>query len=454
LSNFPLRKIKSTENMKKISTLLVLLISLAQTKGIAQTWETMATGLGSSTETVKVIASSSGNEIYAGGTFSGSVSYLARWTGSSWVQVGSGINGPVYALAFKNNDLYIGGSFTLAGGVTVSNVAKYNISTGVWSDVGGGFNGQVNCLYVSPTSGTLFAGGSFSQSGTDPMNHISKLVSTTWTQIGSGISAVVNSIAEFQNTQWAGCDNTSAPVQKYGVSGWVGETAVYGGKVYALATFSNNLYAGGDFSSPTFAASRFDGTTWGTIQTTFSPSDKIYAFSARFSTVLYIGGKFTNLGIPGSTASYIARINSPTTPIQTITLTSSTIGGEVYAIGNMSGKVIAGGKFSSPATNVAITSTTIDVNELADLVVNKNFYPNPVNGKAHLVINTKEKLKNPGIKIYGIQSQLLTDLSIEKTVNNNEIGFIIDCANLPTGNYFYMVTENEKNVLSDNFVVR
>ncbi len=440
--------------MKKISTLLLLLFSLTKIDGVAQSWETMSTGLGSSTESVKAIAESPGHEIYAGGTFTGSVSYLAHWTGSSWTAVGSGVNGPVYALAFKNNDLYIGGSFSLAGGVTVSNIAKYNISTGVWSDVGGGFNGQVNCLFVSATSGTLFAGGAFSLSGGNTMNHISKLVSTTWTQIGSGISAVVNSIAEFQNTQWAGCENTSAPVQKYGVSGWVGETGISGGKVYALASFSNNLYAGGDFTTPTFAAARFDGTSWGTIQTTFSPSDKIYAFSARYNTVLYIGGKFTNLGIPGSTASYIARINSPTTPIQTITLTSSTIGGEVYAIGNQSGKVIAGGKFSSPATNVAITSTTIDVNELSDLVINKSFYPNPVVDKAYISISTKERLKNPQIKIFGIQSQLITDLTIERTINNNEINFTVDCSTLPSGNYFYMVTENEKSVVTDHFIVR
>jgi hypothetical protein len=438
--------------MKRISTLLsILSISIAQT--FAQSWLPMGSGLGTSTESVKAIAESPSHELYAGGNFTGgSGSYLAKWNGSSWDIVGTGVNGPIYALICKNNEVYVGGAFTSAGGVSVNNFAKW--SGGVWSDVGGGFNDQVNCIYVaSDPSGTIYAGGRFSQSGTNTMNHVSKLVSGVWTQVGTGISSVVNSIAEYGGSVYAGTENVASPVSKFDGSSWSTVSGISGGKVYALASFSGYLYAGGDFSVPTFAASKYNGTSWSTIQTTFGSSDKIYALSPRFSTVMYIGGKFSNLGIPGSQSSFIARINSPITPIQSITVTSSTIDGEVYAIGNLSGKVIAGGKFANPATNIAITSTTIGVNELSNIVVEKNFFPNPVHGSANLVVTTSERLKNPGLQVFDLQSRLIDNLKVDQTLNNNSIEFKIDCSDLARGNYYYLLTEDGQSVLSDKFVV-
>ena len=426
------------------------MLVLLNVRSEAQTWLALASGLGSGSESVKAIAVDTvSGSIYAGGTFTGSINYLAKWNGTSWEQLGTGIAGPVFALAIKGQDLYVGGSFTDAGGIAVNNIAKW--SSGSWSDVNGGFNGQVNCIFLS-ASQDLYAGGTFSLSGLNTMNHVSKLVNDVWTQVGSGINSVVNTIVEHGGSLYAGCDNFSDPVQKFDGSSWGSVGGVSGGKVFALASFGNFLYAGGDFSIPTPAASKFDGTSWGTIQTIFNFDDKIYAFSTRTS-VLYIGGKFTNQGIPNLQASYVARINSPITPIQTITLTTSELNGEVYAIGNLTGKVIAGGKFSSPGANIVITSTTIDVNEMSDLVLEKNFFPNPVNGKAQLIVTTKEKLKNPQLEIYDLQSRLISNLSLDKKINNKTIEFNIDCANLPAGNYSYKLIAEGTGILSDKFVI-
>jgi hypothetical protein len=440
--------------MKKIFTFLLIINSLG-TISFAQTWLTMSSGLGSSVESVKTIVENPiSHEIFAGGTFTSPVSYLAKWNEgtATWEAVSGGVNGPVYSIVFKSNQMFVGGAFTMAGTTPVSNVAM--LDNNAWSDIGGGFNGSVNCLYLS-TDSTLYAGGSFSLSGSNTMLHISKLVlPSTWTQMGAGISSVVNAIAEFNGAQYAGCSNISAPLLKFNGSDWNAETDVFGGRVYALATFSNNLYAGGDFTSPTFAAARNNGSSWGTIQTTFSTSDKIYAFHSRLNTLLYIGGNFQNRGIPGHEASYIAKITSPTTPIQSITDQSSIVSSEVYAIGVQSGKVVAGGKFTSPASNITITSTTINVNEISDNVISRNLFPNPVNGKVHIDINTKENLKNPEIKIYTIQSQLVPNLNIESTNENKQTEFVVDCGFLPAGNYYYVVTDQNKNIATDNFVIQ
>jgi len=80
----------------------------------------------------------SGSNVYVGGTFNTagdiSASYIAKWDGTTWSTLGSGMNGFVTALAVAaNGDLYAGGSFTTAGGVSANRVARWDGST--WSPV-------------------------------------------------------------------------------------------------------------------------------------------------------------------------------------------------------------------------------------------------------------------------------------------------------------------------------
>ena len=41
---------------------------------------------------------------------------IAKWDGSAWSALGSGMNGPVVAVALSDTNLYAGGGFTKAGG--------------------------------------------------------------------------------------------------------------------------------------------------------------------------------------------------------------------------------------------------------------------------------------------------------------------------------------------------
>jgi hypothetical protein len=61
----------------------------------------------------------------AGGT---AAAHIAKWNGSSWSGIGTGITTGDYinALAFDSNgNLYAGGSFTQAGGIDCNNIAKW-----------------------------------------------------------------------------------------------------------------------------------------------------------------------------------------------------------------------------------------------------------------------------------------------------------------------------------------
>jgi hypothetical protein len=70
----------------------------------------------------------SGGDLYAGGSFTtaggSAANYIAKWNGSSWAALGSGMNSSVSALAVSGSELYAGGSFTTAGGKVSGYVAK------------------------------------------------------------------------------------------------------------------------------------------------------------------------------------------------------------------------------------------------------------------------------------------------------------------------------------------
>ncbi len=66
-----------------------------------------------------------------------------------------GITGTVLAMAVSGTDLYVGGAFTLAGAVSVNNIAKWDGSA--WTALGSGTNGLV--LAVAVDGNDLYAGG-------------------------------------------------------------------------------------------------------------------------------------------------------------------------------------------------------------------------------------------------------------------------------------------------------
>src|SRR5262249_23542673 len=111
----------------------------------------------------------SGSNLYAGGAFTNAggtaANYIAKWDGSNWSPLGSGVSGEVWALAVSGTDIYAGGYFTDAGGAAANYIAKWNGST--WTTLGGGVAGRDN-IYHSPvvyalavSDNDLYAGGIF-----------------------------------------------------------------------------------------------------------------------------------------------------------------------------------------------------------------------------------------------------------------------------------------------------
>src|SRR6185436_4314872 len=109
-----------------------------------------------------------GSRVFAAGSFLQSTTNqtpahnIIGWNGSALTRVqnnfccGEGTNGTIRALktnsGFGNNELFVGGDFTVAGGVTANRIAKWrdDFFNGGWSALGNGFNAPVLALEWIP----------------------------------------------------------------------------------------------------------------------------------------------------------------------------------------------------------------------------------------------------------------------------------------------------------------
>jgi len=112
------------------------------------------------------------------------------------------MNGYVYALAVSGTALYAGGEFTMAGGNAANNVAKWDGTN--WSALGSGLSGSVRALVIFGSN--LYAGGSFTFANPVAVNSVARWDGTNWTALGSGINngGTIYALAVSGNDLYAG----------------------------------------------------------------------------------------------------------------------------------------------------------------------------------------------------------------------------------------------------------
>jgi RHS repeat-associated protein len=144
-------------------------------------------------------------EVFVAGDFlmptpTGVASNIAKWNGEQWTPLSSGLrksSGGVHMTAMAltgNGDLYVGGTFTNAGGVALRNVARWDGAQ--WHPLGqGAFNGVNSSVEALALHGNdLYAGGAFSESGGFTANRIARWNGQFWTPLGAGPSNGVNGL--------------------------------------------------------------------------------------------------------------------------------------------------------------------------------------------------------------------------------------------------------------------
>jgi hypothetical protein len=273
------------------------------------TWSTLGTGSQNGVNDEVRELAVVGNEVVVGGRFTSaggvSANRVARFNTqtNTWSTLGtgsqngvSGILASVLALAVVGNEVYVGGFFASAGGVSANNVARFNTQTNTWSSLGtgsqNGVNGGVEALAV--VGNEVYVGGYFTSAGGVSANNVARFntQTNTWSSLGTGSSNGVDSV------------------------------------VYALAVVGNEVVVGGVFTSAggvrANRVARFNTqtNTWSTLGTgSQNGVNGLGVFAlAVVGNEVYVGGAFISAG--GVSAIGVARWNSGTSRVEQLSPTA------------------------------------------------------------------------------------------------------------------------------------
>ncbi len=322
--------IAHTASIRRLVVCALLAVSLQTAAARAQcsgNWQ--AYGSGTNGAYVLALTSLPNGNLVAGGQFTTAggapANHVARWNGSAWLPLASGMAGgsfatAVFALAaMPNGDLIAGGDFATAGGVTVRGIARWNGAA--WSPLGSGMTwgtlpAAVYALLVLP-NGDLIAGGDFNTAGGVAAQGIARWNGSAWQPFGAGIAGQsVSALALLPNGDIvAGGDffmaggGLASNVARWNGSSWSPLGAGTNSPVAALAVLPNgDLVVGGGFSSAggaanTVAIARWSGNAWQSFGG--GMNGQVFALAVRPSGEVFVGGHFTSAG--GTPANRIAR---------------------------------------------------------------------------------------------------------------------------------------------------
>ncbi len=289
---------------------------------------------------VYALAMSPSGSLYASGYFDHmdtvAAQSIAQYTNTGWHSLGTGIingtnPGSVYGLGFLGTRLLAGGSFTDAGGDGQPNVAQWN---GVnWTGVGTGLDGPVTAIAAS-AAGPI-AVGDFIGSNGSPLNHVATWTGSGWGAFGLGVAAsnhgdgYLNAVAAAGHTLYAAghIQNaggtllfdraTSMPTNIARFSGGVWDDMRGGlnGVPLAITLNGSQVFVGGGFSQAGSGAAgvaasniaMWDGSGWHALG---SGVDGLVRTLMVYGGKLWVGGSFTHAGAVA--ANHVATYNLTT----------------------------------------------------------------------------------------------------------------------------------------------
>jgi len=260
-------------------------------------------------------AKSSDNKLYIAGNIRVPFSPgILRWNGSGWSQVGRGLyyalasNGePTVMVAGDNGDLYIGGKVTFglnpdSSKVTSNSIIKWNGTTNSWQSLGTGT--YDNAVYaLAYRNGKLYMGGLFTLASNSKIKNLAVWDGAKWdsvTSIGGAVRGITfapngDLVISGQFTSLAGNSNFRY-LAKWNGTQWDSLGARPNAQVRKVLYKGNTLFASGDFISiggkSVAAFAQWNGTGWDTVSTAVS---NVNTFVFQGDT-LFVSGTISGLG--------------------------------------------------------------------------------------------------------------------------------------------------------------
>jgi HYR domain-containing protein/beta-propeller uncharacterized protein DUF5122 len=341
-------------------------------------WSTLGSGLDDDVLALEVFDDGSGAALYAAGSFTeaggAAAAHVARWDGVAWSSLGSGMSGfdsdtLVTCLEVYDDGsgaaLYAGGQFLTAGGVTATNIARWDGTS--WAPLGSGILGggsrpRVSSLAVFDGGGgpALFAGGEFNSAGGVAAERIARWDGESWSPLGTGLSQRCYALLAFDDGSGAalyaagGAPNVSLWLSRWDGSSWTQVGSGVSGRVLSLAEHDDGsgpaLYAAGDLTQaggvPVSRIARWDGSSWSALGSGMSGSVvsmQVFDDGSGAGAELVAGGLFASSG--NMQLGNLARWNGASwTPL------ASGLNDEVFALGTFDDgggpALYAGGSFT------------------------------------------------------------------------------------------------------------
>ncbi len=305
---------------------------------------------------------------YAGSSFpyTGSplLDYIGQWNGSAWSTFGQGLvtqpsptSGEISALLATGYGVYAGGSFTQAGAMLTSSIARWT-GTG-WAPLSGGLrqqNGTPGIVYAITAIGSdIYVGGAFASAGGIAANNLAMWDGTGWHAVGApkvlgaGLNAPVYALKSLLGNLYVGggfseADGVAAnDIAKYApaTGAWsaIGANPVYAipsqgstGAVRALASYGNRfLLIGGDFQQ-------------------IGPSSGNGASADGFA---YFDTALTNFPAPTSGYHFPGGVSGCCATVWTILVMPNAPNGDVYLGGAYDHAGVSATSTGIPASNIA-----------------------------------------------------------------------------------------------------